>query len=542
MSNFYRHISLALIAMLLGACSSSSTTTSTANTSTTQGTAEYDPPLRVASANATDFAALLNQSPAGGQLLDLMKAGLQTQTPIKCGVDIYYLTFWTVGGAGEKTKSSGALMVPSGGTGCSGPRPVVLYAHGTLFNKATNLADINNPDNQTGALIATMYASQGYIVVAPNYAGYDISTLGYHPYLNAAQESAEMIDALTAARAVLPHTYSSATSDNGQLFLAGYSEGGYVAMATEQVLEASGKKVTASAPMSGPYALEAFGDAIFFGQVNIGSTLFTPLLTTSYQKAYGDIYSSVSDVYSPTYAAGIETLLPNAHASNEDAAISDLFTTGKLPQTALFNSTTPVTGNTTLDTQLAVPSNPMDPRTPIFAAGFGTSYLVNNSFRLAYALDAAANPDGALPTPPPGAPLAAAVPTNTMRKALYMNDMRHIYGATLPAAPNLLCGGENDPTVFFLNTMIMVNYWSMAPHGLITPLDVDPANGPSGPFAAVQGAFQLTAQDNLNKLVQSGLTLQQAQQTLIQSYHGAVAPFCTLASLFFFNQALSQMP
>ena len=27
-----------------------------------------------------------------------------------------------------------------------------------------------------------MFAAQGYIVVAPNYAGYDISTLGYHPY------------------------------------------------------------------------------------------------------------------------------------------------------------------------------------------------------------------------------------------------------------------------------------------------------------------------------------------------------------------------
>ena len=33
-----------------------------------------------------------------------------------------------------------------------------------------------------------------------NYAGYDISTLGYHPFLNAAQQSGEMLDILTAAR------------------------------------------------------------------------------------------------------------------------------------------------------------------------------------------------------------------------------------------------------------------------------------------------------------------------------------------------------
>ena len=31
--------------------------------------------------------------------------------------------------------------------------------------------------------MAAVFAAQGYIVVAPNYAGYDGSTLDYHPYL-----------------------------------------------------------------------------------------------------------------------------------------------------------------------------------------------------------------------------------------------------------------------------------------------------------------------------------------------------------------------
>ena len=58
--------------------------------------------------------------------------------------------------------------------------------------------------NTEGALIAAMFAAQGYIVVAPNYAGYDTSTLAYHPYLNADQQSKDMMDALTAARTALP--------------------------------------------------------------------------------------------------------------------------------------------------------------------------------------------------------------------------------------------------------------------------------------------------------------------------------------------------
>ncbi|HVY24573.1 MAG TPA: hypothetical protein VG962_14590 [Steroidobacteraceae bacterium] len=403
-------------------------------------------------------------------------------------------------------------------------------AHGTNFDKTLNLADITNPNNSEGVLIAAMFAAQGYIVVAPNYAGYDISTLGYHPYLNATQQSQEMVDILTAARAVLPNTLSSATSDNGKLFLTGYSEGGHVAMATERALEAQGKTVTASAPMSGPYALEAFGDAVFFGHVNIGSTLFTPLLVTSYQKEYGDVYTSLSDVYSSTYATGIDTLLPS------DQTLTELFTGGKLPQTALFDSDTPMnpTGNAQLDAvlnvALAVPSDPNDPRTPLFAAGFGTSYLVNNSFRVAYAVDAATNPDGANTTPQTaGLPLAAAAPTQGLRKALYMNDMRYVYGSMMPAAPNLLCGGENDPTVFFMNTQIMAGYWSAAPTGLINVLDVDPSQiDPNNPFAAIQGAFKsLEPAPNAD---------QQTQLAWIQSYHSSVAPFCTLAALSFFSQ------
>ena len=52
-------------------------------------------------------------------------------------------------------------------------------------------------------------------------------------------------------------------------------------MATHRAMQAAGMPVTASAPMSGPYALSAFGDAIYYGNVNLGATLFTPMLDPS---------------------------------------------------------------------------------------------------------------------------------------------------------------------------------------------------------------------------------------------------------------------
>ncbi|MHB8816344.1 MAG: alpha/beta hydrolase family protein, partial [Steroidobacteraceae bacterium] len=208
----------ALGAAYLAACGGSSSQTGAASTSTSRGTLSVTPPFRIASLNAAAFQGELAASPTGAQLLEL------TGNPM-CGVDFYYIRFWTVGGAGETTESSGALMVPTGAApACSGPRPIVEYAHGTNPNKALNIADITNASNTEGVLIAAMFAAQGYIVVAPNYAGYDISTLGYHPFLNAVQQSGEMMDILAAARTALPTTLSSATSDDGQLFLTGYSE------------------------------------------------------------------------------------------------------------------------------------------------------------------------------------------------------------------------------------------------------------------------------------------------------------------------------
>jgi hypothetical protein len=530
-------LSAALGAALLCACGSSSQTSAVAP-STAHGTLAVNPPFRIASLNAATFQAELGATSTGAQLLQI--AG----TPA-CGVDFYYVKFWTVGGAGETTESSGALMVPTGAApACSGPRPIVLYAHGTNTDKTLNIADITNTSNTEGVLIAAMFAAQGYIVVAPNYAGYDISTLGYHPFLNAEQQSGEMIDILAAARTALPKTLSAATSDSGKLFITGYSEGGHVAMATQRALEASGSVITGAAPMSGPYALEAFGDAIFFGSVNLGSTVFSPLLSTSYQKAYGNIYAAPGDLYSATYASGIETLLPSA------TPLNTLFANGLLPETALFDSATPpvtVPGNPTLSAELtallSVPGSPTypvppGPETPLFAAGFGSPYLVNNTYRVSYALDAASNPDGALPpTQRAGAPLAAAAPMQPLRLAFYKNDLRN--GKWAPNSPTLLCGGGLDPTVLFpVNTDVMAAFWSpLVQAGLITKLDLNATAG--GPFAPFQTGFQDAEAAQLayyESAAGGSLSPAAAQQLLVQGYHGAVAPFCTAAARAFFSQ------
>jgi len=528
-------VGLAAGTLVLAACGSSTQTSSVAS-STARGTLAVDPPFRIASLDAAAFTAQLSASSTGAQLLEL------TGNPV-CGVDFYHIEFWTVGGNAttpEVTESSGALMVPTGGSGCSGPRPIVEYAHGTQAEKSYDIADVTNASNTEGILIAAAFAAQGYIVVAPNYAGYDISTLGYHPYLNAVQNSSEMIDILAAARTALPHTLSAATSDNGKLFLTGYSEGGYVAVATQRAMQAAGTAVTAVAGLSGPYALEAFGDAIFFGSVDLGSTEFTPFLTTSYQHAYGNIYTATTDVYSAEYANGIDTLLPSSQP------LDTLFSEGLLPATAEFDQTTPVVSipdepalSAGLTAALAVPASTSSAQAPIFDLGFGNPGLVNNSFRESYAIDAGTNPDGAVPTARAGVPLAAAAPKQTFRNALYVNDLRN--GAWVPKEPTLLCGGDLDPTVYFsVNTQTLQAFWAATPAApYVTVVDVNATPTANDPFAKLQAAF-LASGASLLAYYESpaggSLSATQAEAQILENYHVSVAPFCVAAAASFFSQ------
>lgn len=60
-----------------------------------RGSLMHNPPLRVTALSAGEFKDRLAASPSGQSLLALAGAP-------KCGVDVHYIEYGTVGGAGEK--------------------------------------------------------------------------------------------------------------------------------------------------------------------------------------------------------------------------------------------------------------------------------------------------------------------------------------------------------------------------------------------------------------------------------------------------------
>jgi poly(3-hydroxybutyrate) depolymerase len=294
MYRFVCSTALSFSMLLVAGCGNQGVSTSPAAptpSTPSRGTLLQSPPVRLASYAPAEILALLGGS-------DLGKLLLQTAYTPRCNIDIHQITYETVDPSGALTPGSGALMVPSGtDPACSGSRPILMYAHGTSTDRQFNIADISDASNSEGVLLAAVFAAQGYIVVAPNYIGYDSSTLSYHPYLVADQQSKDMIDALTSARSALPTTTAPSTTASAKLFLTGYSQGGYVAMATHRAMQDAGMTVTASAPMSGPYALSAFGDAIFAGQVSASAPVNMTLLITAYQRAYGNLYTQPGECF-----------------------------------------------------------------------------------------------------------------------------------------------------------------------------------------------------------------------------------------------------
>ena len=484
------------------------------------GTLLQNPPMKVSTSSSTDLLALLVTAASSRSFGTQVLAGIigLIGTP-PCDVAVFHMEYTTVGGAGEATTASGALMIPQGSAAaCQGARPVVLYAHGTSTDHNFNIADLTVQQNAEGILLAAFFAARGYIVVAPNYAGYDSSTLNYHPFLVASQQSRDMIDALTAARSALPK--ASQVGDNGQLFITGYSQGGYVAMATQRALEAAHLNVTAAAPMSGPYALAAFVDAEFAGQVSGGSPVVTALLLTGYQKSYGNLYASTADVFAPQYAPGVTGLLPGTMSR------SQIYAAGLLPPDALFDSTPPGPS-----LAFITPATAPADLAPVFAQGFGTPALLLNSYRVAYLNDALAHPDGSFPVASTNEP--AAAPASPFRQALALNDLRN----WTPASPTLLCGGDQDPQVFYLNTRLMQAYWST--HGPasapVTVLDLDSGTAASGADGNLQTGFHAAKLGVAAAAVLGGAS-DGGVSAVFEAYHATlVAPFCVAAAANFFD-------
>ena len=171
-------------------------------------------------------------------------------------VTSYRLEYLTTDSDGKQVRASGMVSVPQKAAGSKSP--VLSYQHGTIFR------DAEAPSNNAVASeVAVVLASLGYIVLAPDYVGFGASKGTPHPYLLSGPAAAATVDFLTAA---LTWRGQANVADNGQLFLTGYSEGGYVTMAAHRAMQAGGsphlQPLRMVAVGAGPYNVQTTMDGL----------------------------------------------------------------------------------------------------------------------------------------------------------------------------------------------------------------------------------------------------------------------------------------
>jgi len=136
-------------------------------------------------------------------------------------VNTYKVIYKTIDTKGVLINVSGLLAIPKKNAGQPSPR--LSLHHGTIFLDQ-QAPSFNHQVDATSVIAASM----GYIVTEADYIGYGESVGQLHPHTHKDTLSGAAIDLLRASKTWL---MQQNIAENGQLFLGGYSEGGYTTFA-----------------------------------------------------------------------------------------------------------------------------------------------------------------------------------------------------------------------------------------------------------------------------------------------------------------------
>jgi hypothetical protein len=219
---------------------------------------------------------------------------------VRYDVDIYdvqYVSHWH---DGSEILASGLYFVPKG---VKKAMPQVGYHHGTRVQKGRE----NNIDGESYICLAL--AVDGYLVLKPDYIG-----LGYgekfHLYQQYESLGQATVDFLIAAKEL---NDSLGVKANKQLFLTGYSEGGYAAVAANRVIQEKYPKefqVTACAGNSGAYDMAGVQSDVMFKPYS--NPHYLPYILEGFNEVY-HIVPDVNKIYKSPYDSLIPVFLDGKH-------------------------------------------------------------------------------------------------------------------------------------------------------------------------------------------------------------------------------------
>ena len=188
--------------------------------------------------------------------------------------------------------------------------PIMSYQHGTVVEKS----DVTSVIGEW--ILPAILTGAGYVYVEPDYLGLGDSE-GMHPYQLKEPYGTAVVDMLRAVR-----YFATFENDqfliNDQLFLAGYSEGGYATMAVHQIIErdySNEFNITISFPMAGAYSMSEIMVDLMLEQQPYGQPFYFPYMLFAYLDSYPSI-GTTDEYLLPEYIF-LEGMFDGNHSSAE---------------------------------------------------------------------------------------------------------------------------------------------------------------------------------------------------------------------------------
>ena len=226
---------------------------------------------------------------------------------IQYNVNTVKIVYQTADHEGNLVKASGALFFPENATNM----PMISLQHGTVMHRDNVASTI--PSSTVEGLCGLVMSGQGYITCLPDYTGFGISET-IHPYHHARSLAIAVIDFIRTCRI---YCIAHDIFYNDQLFLTGYSEGGYATLAAQKQIEQEyGTEfiLTAVAPMAGPYDMMLTARLIF-EQVSYIHPSHIAFLLTAYDQIYQ--WNLLERIFRSPYATQMTDLFDGSYYSYE---------------------------------------------------------------------------------------------------------------------------------------------------------------------------------------------------------------------------------
>jgi pimeloyl-ACP methyl ester carboxylesterase len=227
--------------------------------------------------------------------------GQHSITPLlKYGVKSYSITYTTTY-KGKEIQASGVMFIPDG---LKTPAPLLSLQHGTEFVK-------DRAPSLSGMTGMELFASAGFITLMPDYIGYGNSSALFHPYYRKDYSASTVLDMITASR-----EFCSArdVKISGKVFLAGYSEGGYVTLAAAEHMEKNkkpGLSLAGVAAGAGGYDLAGMLQGVA-GDSYYSYPSYLAFVLMSYNTTY-EWNKDLTYFFQPTFARALAKYMDGDH-------------------------------------------------------------------------------------------------------------------------------------------------------------------------------------------------------------------------------------